>query len=116
MPKFIFVRHGYSCSNSIGHLVESNILEISDGIKLSKSSNQIKSIFNSNIQPLNDSVLTHLGVNASIHNGCIMNKVLRTLFSINKINYLNRYVKIDINGHIIQSDCHSKGNYVIIDI
>lgn len=79
MPKFIFVRHGYSCSNSIGHLLQSDIIKRSDAKNLLKSPDQIKTVFNSNIKPLNDPVLTHLGVDASIHNGCIINKVLKTL-------------------------------------
>jgi hypothetical protein len=79
MPKFIFVRHGYSCSNSIGHLLQSDIIKRSDAKNLLKSPDQIKTVFNSNIKPLNDPVLTHLGVDASIHNGCIINKVLKSL-------------------------------------
>ncbi len=33
--------------------------------------------------------------------------------NLEKINYLNRYVKINKNEEIIFANCHSKGNYVI---
>lgn len=33
--------------------------------------------------------------------------------NLDKINYLNRYIKINSNEEIIFSNCHSKGNYVI---
>ena len=87
MPKFIFVRHGYSCSNALGNLVQSKIIKASDAMAL-KSHKEVKTIFNSNIQPLDDPVLTHLGVTASIHNGCVINKVFTQVYDINKINII----------------------------
>lgn len=86
MPKFIFVRHGYSCSNALGNLAQSNIITTSDAKNLMSHKN--KSLFNSNIKPLDDPVLTHLGVTASIHNGCIINKVFSQVYNINKINII----------------------------
>jgi hypothetical protein len=87
MPKFIFVRHGYSCSNALGNLVHSNIIKASDA-KALKSHREVKTIFNSNIKPLDDPVLTHLGVSASTHNGCVINKVFTQVYNINKINII----------------------------
>lgn len=85
MPKIIFVRHGYSCSNAISHLVNSSIINLSDAKSF------VKTVFNSDIKALDDPVLTNLGVNASIHNGCIINKVLKSLdynLNIDKINII----------------------------
>lgn len=88
MPKFIFVRHGYSCTNAMGHLAKSNIIKSSDAKQFLEYSDKTKTVFNSNIQPLNDPVLTNIGVDASIHNGSVINKLLQKLVNINKINII----------------------------
>jgi hypothetical protein len=96
MPKFIFVRHGYSCTNAMGNLVESSIVKHTDAKQFLKYQDKTKTVFDSDIRPLNDPVLTNLGVDASIHNGCVINKVLKTLgtdtgnpeYNIDKINII----------------------------
>ena len=95
MPNFVFVRHGYSCTNAMKNLVESNIIKASDGRLFLKPSENVN-VFNSDIQPLDDPVLTNLGVDASIHNGCVINKILKNLgdniederFNIKQINII----------------------------
>jgi hypothetical protein len=88
MPKFIFVRHGYSCTNAMSHLVESGIVKFTDANQFLKYRDNTKTVFDSDIHPLDDPVLTNLGVDASMHNGRIVNKLLKTLLNINKINII----------------------------
>ena len=87
MPNFIFVRHGYSCTNAMGNLVESNIIKASDAQKFLKPAEN-SNVFDSDVTPLDDPSLTNLGVNASMHNGCVISKVLKKEFNINKINII----------------------------
>lgn len=63
---FVFVRHGYGCHNAIGNLVNNNLLDYKNGKQLLKSD-------------LIDPELTPIGINASISNGDIINKVIKSL-------------------------------------
>lgn len=63
---FVFVRHGYGCHNAIGNLVNNNLLTSENARQLLKSD-------------LVDPELTPIGINASIANGNIVNKVIKSL-------------------------------------
>lgn len=63
---FVFVRHGYGCHNAIGNLINNNLLDYKNGRQLLKSE-------------LFDPELTPIGIDASIANGNIVNKVIRSL-------------------------------------
>ena len=75
---FVFVRHGYGCHNAIGNLIRNNALDYEDGKELLKSD-------------LVDPELTEIGVKASISNGNIINKIIK---SLNK-NFKNKKLIMD---------------------
>lgn len=75
---FVFVRHGYGCHNAIGNLIRNNALNYEDGKELLKSD-------------LVDPELTEIGLKASISNGNIINKVIK---SLNK-NFKNKKLIMD---------------------
>lgn len=75
---FAFLRHGYGCHNAMSSLVRSSIVDYKDA-KLFMRKNDGINILKDEIVPLNDPVLTNIGVEASMHNGCIINKILRRL-------------------------------------
>lgn len=73
---FVFVRHGHGCHNAIGNLVNNETITIDQGKKfLGKGF----SLFN-NIKALHDPELTPIGVDVSINNGCIINKIIKYLW------------------------------------
>lgn len=72
---FAFLRHGYGCHNAMSNLIRSGVLEYEYAKKFLGKGNQE----NSNIIPLNDPVLTNIGVEASIYNGCIINKIFKSI-------------------------------------
>ena len=58
------------------------IISIDDGMKFMKANkddNILTKMFKQKSFTLNDPVLTEIGVEASIYNGCIINKILRNL-------------------------------------
>jgi broad specificity phosphatase PhoE len=59
----------------MSNLGKSGILEYEYTKKFLRKNNQE----NSNITPLNDPVLTNIGVEASIYNGCIINKIFKSI-------------------------------------
>lgn len=75
---FVFVRHGYGCHNAVANLIRNDIITLNQGKNMLG-----KNIFPffSDIKALQDPELTPIGVDASINNGCIVNKILK---SINK--------------------------------
>lgn len=73
---FVFVRHGYGCHNAIGNLINNNLLDLDSGRQLLK-------------YDLVDPELTPIGVNASITNGNVINKVLKSLTKTLKNKDLN---------------------------
>ena len=73
---FAFLRHGYGCHNAMSNLAKSGILEYEYARKFLGRNNQENS---GNIIPLNDPVLTNIGVEASIYNGCIINKIFKSI-------------------------------------
>lgn len=79
---FAFLRHGHGCHNSISNLVKYDVISIDDGMKFmkpNKDDNIFSKMFKEKSFTLNDPVLTEIGVEASIYNGCIVNKILRNL-------------------------------------
>lgn len=64
---FAFVRHGYGCHNAMRPLYMNKVIEN-------------KSLKSLNI--LSDPELTELGVDASIHNGCVITKLLKNLWKM----------------------------------
>jgi hypothetical protein len=76
---FAFLRHGYGCHNAISNLVNKGVISDTNADKFLKKNNGNLNVFTSDIVPLNDPVLTNVGVEASIYNGCIINKILRRL-------------------------------------
>ena len=64
---FAFVRHGYGCHNAVRPLLNNNVILKDQAKQLSKSSAN------------SDPELTPLGVDVSIHNGCIISKIIRSL-------------------------------------
>lgn len=84
---FAFLRHGYGCHNAMSNLVYNDVISASNASKFMKRGVESKNILKGDILPLNDPVLTNVGVEASIYNGCIINKILRrlsTMYNINK--------------------------------
>lgn len=81
---FTFVRHGYGCHNSISNLVKNNIITRNEGIALMKNENEkINYNLNVKLNSLKDPELTPIGVDASIYNGCIISKILKSIYKVN---------------------------------
>jgi hypothetical protein len=78
---FCFVRHGYSCSNSLKQLVKNDVINIDDRKLLSNS----------------DPELTPIGVDASINNGCVIGKIIKKIYTLTGKPELN-IEKINIVG------------------
>ena len=76
---FAFLRHGYGCHNAMSNLVNEGVISYTNANKFLKKNDGNLNVFTSDIAPLNDPVLTNVGVEASIYNGCIINKILRQL-------------------------------------
>jgi hypothetical protein len=76
---FAFLRHGYGCHNAMSSLVNEGVISYTNANKFLKKNSGNLNVFTSDIVPLNDPVLTNVGVEASIYNGCIINKILRRL-------------------------------------
>jgi hypothetical protein len=66
----VFVRHGFACHNAISGLVKKSIITADQGYNLTSKSGQYKMV---------DPELTEMGVDATIHNGCVVNKILKNL-------------------------------------
>lgn len=77
---FIFVRHGYSCTNAIGNLVSNKMLTVNQG------RNFLGKDKNDEIKPLYDPELTSMGVDVSINNGEIITKIIKDIsYNFNNI-------------------------------
>jgi broad specificity phosphatase PhoE len=76
---FAFLRHGHGCHNAISNLVSYNMITRDQGRKFLYKKDDTTNILKNDILPLHDPVLTHLGVEASVYNGCIINKILKNL-------------------------------------
>jgi broad specificity phosphatase PhoE len=87
---FCFVRHGYSCTNALSNLVNNNVISVNE-------SNSFKNPTSFDLKPLNDPELTPIGVDASINNGCIISKIIRSIYKISGKKELN-IEKINIVG------------------
>lgn len=72
-----FVRHGYGCHNALRPLVRNEFLK--------------PTITMEELEINSDPELTPLGVDASIHNGCVMARLIRNAWKING----NRKYKVD---------------------
>jgi hypothetical protein len=90
---FAFVRHGYGCHNSMSNLAENNVISFENAQKFLQ--NIDKPVID--IRPLNDPVLTEIGLEASIYNGVIINKILKQLSNITSDEKL-QMDKFDIVG------------------
>jgi broad specificity phosphatase PhoE len=88
---FAFLRHGYGCHNAMSNLVYYKVLSKSYANKFMERGGESKNILKGDILPLNDPVLTNVGVEASIYNGCIINKIIRRLADI----YHNKNLTMD---------------------
>jgi hypothetical protein len=64
---FAFLRHGHGCHNALSPLYKSGLIEMTD----------YKGFLNMKSDP----ELTQMGVDASIHNGCIISKILKHLYN-----------------------------------
>ena len=85
---FAFIRHGYGCHNAMSNLVNANVISSND------ARNFLSNKYNSNelkLTPLNDPELTPIGVDASINNGCVISKILKSIYKITG----NKNLKID---------------------
>ena len=85
---FAFLRHGYGCHNAMSGLAYGDVVSKDHAIQFMKPSSD-KNILRSGILPLNDPVLTNIGVEASVYNGCIVNKILKRLSKISGDDRLN---------------------------
>lgn len=89
---FAFIRHGYGCHNAMSNLVHHNVISESQAERfMDRGGRGTRNILNGYLLPLNDPVLTNVGVEASIYNGCIVNKILKRLSSI----YNNKLLSMD---------------------
>jgi broad specificity phosphatase PhoE len=77
---FTFVRHGFGCHNAISGLMKSDIISVQDALSFSGKNKSI-------VKPMIDPVLTQIGVDASIHNGCVMSKIIKSIDKILKSSY-----------------------------
>lgn len=85
---FAFLRHGYGCHNAMSNLTRSGVLEYDYAKKfLGKHKEKV----DGDIIPLDDPVLTNIGVEASIHNGCIINKIFKSISSIEPMVMLDTF-------------------------
>lgn len=83
---FVFVRHGYGCHNAISNLIDNNVLSYTTGKKFLESYSSYGKP--NNDYQLYDPVLTNVGVDASIYNGCVVDKILHKIpFIYNNQNY-----------------------------
>ena len=73
---FAFIRHGLGCHNVMSSLANNNIITVDQRNALLGVAPQ------KGITVMNDPVLTELGVDASIRNGCIISKVLQSLYKL----------------------------------
>lgn len=87
---FTFVRHGFGCHNAISGLMKSDIITVQDAQSFSGKNK-------SALKPMIDPVLTQVGVDASIHNGCVISKILKSIDKILKSSY-------DLNDSDIKID------------
>jgi hypothetical protein len=77
---FAFLRHGHGCHNALSPLYESGQIQRKDYKKLRSMTS--------------DPELTQMGVDASIHNGCIISKILKNLhkdipeYDMNPVNII----------------------------
>lgn len=88
---FAFLRHGYGCHNAMSNLVYHDVVSRTYAQKFMEKEGSPRNILSGKILPLNDPVLTNVGVEASIYNGCIINKILRRLSGI----YNNKNLLMD---------------------
>lgn len=65
---FSFVRHGYSCTNAGSHFVKQNLIDTSE--------------YYDYLEKNKDPELTPVGVDASINNGCIISKIIKSLYKL----------------------------------
>lgn len=80
---FAFIRHGYGCHNAMGNLVRGKVVSLEHARAFtdsSASSNSNKS--KTQLTPMIDPVLTPMGVDASVNNGCVVSKVIRSLAKV----------------------------------
>jgi hypothetical protein len=80
---FCFVRHGYSCTNALTNLVNNDVITANEGNAFLNKSITVK------LNPLNDPELTPIGVDASINNGCIISKIIRSIYKLTGKKELN---------------------------
>ena len=88
---FAFIRHGYGCHNAMSSLVKANIITKNQALSLLGQSDS------NDLTPMNDPVLTPMGVDASITNGCIISKVIKKIPQVtgkNKMKMQFRTIKI----------------------
>lgn len=78
---FAFIRHGFGCHNAISGLYKSELINIEDAMIFSGKTKEISK------SAMVDPVLTQVGVDASIHNGCVMNQIFRSIDGILQNNY-----------------------------
>jgi hypothetical protein len=81
---FCFVRHGYSCSNAISNLVRNDVITKSDAVKLFKKKSTLIPFHSNDV--IIDPELTTIGVDVSINNGCIINKILKNLSNLTELS------------------------------
>lgn len=96
---FCFVRHGYSCSNALSSLEKNNVITLDDRKKFAGKGNDKDrlSSMTTEVQPLIDPELTPIGVDASINNGCIISKIIKSLYKLTGKEHL-KIDKMNIVG------------------
>jgi broad specificity phosphatase PhoE len=90
---FTFVRHGFGCHNAISGLTKSDIISVQDALSFSGKKQSVGKT------PMVDPVLTQIGVDASIHNGCVISKILKSIDKILKSSY-----DLNDNDHDLKID------------
>ena len=70
---FAFLRHGHAYHNVITPLLNNGRITIEEARALLGQTTNVE------IKPLNDPDLTPVGIDASVHNGCIVRKILKNL-------------------------------------
>lgn len=78
---FAFIRHGYGCHNAMSNLVKGKVVTTEQARDL-LGYTETKSKTKPNLTPMVDPVLTPMGVDASINNGCVVSKVIRSLTKV----------------------------------
>jgi len=83
---FSFVRHGYACHNAVKGLIKTDTLSLFKAQSFIKTDEMI------------DPPLTQVGVDASIHNGCVVSNIIKSIPELQNTNLNLNLKNINVIG------------------